>query len=231
MNGGEQLDEALFFVAELFASGGRNGVVARALVVRRLPPLGLDPPLLPHALQGGIERAFLDGQHRLRERLNRVGDLVEDFYAASFSQKGVTYDHLEAAPLVGPGARLKVAIGPNSFTEADQFAGAGDPFKIGGGPHVLFEGGKFFGIQFFGVNAKGAAFVTAGAAPEPFDFAGGDFSAGGPSYAGDFDYAKVKVTSVPEPAAWTLMICGFGAAGAVLRRRRGVSGQWSSHGI
>jgi len=157
-------------------------------------------------------------------------DLV-DVTAAAQDAFGVTYDHLEAAPLVGPGARLKVAIGPNSFTEADQFAGAGDPFKIGGGPHVLFEGGKFFGIQFFGVNAKGAAFVTAGAAPEPFDFAGGDFSAGGPSYAGDFDYAKVKVTSVPEPAAWTLMICGFGAAGAVLRRRRGVSGQWSSHGI
>ena len=28
------------------------------------------------------------------------------------------------------------------------------------------------------------------------------------------------VTAVPEPAAWALMILGFGAAGAVLRRRR-----------
>ncbi|MBI1199082.1 MAG: PEP-CTERM sorting domain-containing protein [Phenylobacterium sp.] len=29
-----------------------------------------------------------------------------------------------------------------------------------------------------------------------------------------------EVGAVPEPAAWSLMIAGFGAAGAVLRRRR-----------
>ena len=37
--------------AELLPTGGRDGVVARTLVVRRLAPLGLDPPLLPHALE------------------------------------------------------------------------------------------------------------------------------------------------------------------------------------
>jgi hypothetical protein len=31
---------------------------------------------------------------------------------------------------------------------------------------------------------------------------------------------NVGVTGVPEPAAWGLMILGFGAAGATLRRRR-----------
>ncbi|WP_337188537.1 PEPxxWA-CTERM sorting domain-containing protein [Phenylobacterium sp.] len=31
------------------------------------------------------------------------------------------------------------------------------------------------------------------------------------------------LAAVPEPAAWAMMICGFGVAGSVLRRRRGVS--------
>lgn len=146
-----------------------------------------------------------------------------DVTAAAKDAFGVTYDHLEAAPLAGPGAKLRIAIGPNSFTEADQFGGAGDPFKIGGGPHVLLEDGKFFGIQFFGVNAKGATFVTAGAAPEPFDFVGGDFSAGRPSYAGFFDKSSLRGGGVPEPAGWGLMILGFATSGALLRRRGAVA--------
>lgn len=33
-------------------------------------------------------------------------------------------------------------------------------------------------------------------------------------------YGTVSVAAVPEPAAWLLMIVGFGGAGAILRRRR-----------
>ena len=33
---------------------------------------------------------------------------------------------------------------------------------------------------------------------------------------------NVLIQSVPEPAAWALMIVGFGSAGAMLRRRRAV---------
>ena len=37
-------------------------------------------------------------------------------------------------------------------------------------------------------------------------------------------FDKVSVTTgVPEPAAWTLMIAGFGLAGAALRRRRAIA--------
>jgi hypothetical protein len=36
----------------------------------------------------------LDSTRFYKESANRVGDLVEDFYAASFDQKGVTYAHL-----------------------------------------------------------------------------------------------------------------------------------------
>jgi hypothetical protein len=38
----------------------------------------------------------------------------------------------------------------------------------------------------------------------------------------DHDGLRDVSTGVPEPAGWTLMIAGFGLAGATLRRRRGV---------
>jgi PEP-CTERM motif len=36
----------------------------------------------------------------------------------------------------------------------------------------------------------------------------------------DFGVDNISLASVPEPASWALMITGFGAAGAMLRRRR-----------
>jgi hypothetical protein len=132
---------------------------------------------------------------------------------------GTTYDHLEAASLKAPGALLRVSAAQNKFTETDQFDFFADPFGLGG-PYVLFNSGKFFGIQFFGLN-KMEGFATAGARPEQFDFVGGRFDPDSPpSYAGFFDYGSVKTRAVPEPAGWALMILGFGAAGAALRRRR-----------
>jgi hypothetical protein len=162
-----------------------------------------------------------------------VGDLVDvrlrfdtanlvDVTEVAKATYGVAYDDLKAASLSAPGAALRLSSGAHHFTEADEFDFFGDPFGLGG-PYVLFNNGKFFGIQFFGLNPEKAGFATAGASPQPFDFAGGDFlPGGGPSYAGYFDYGSLKVRGVPEPASWALMICGFAAAGAVLRRRRAV---------
>ena len=42
-------------------------------------------------------------------------------------------------------------------------------------------------------------------------------SGGNGSFAGTLSF---ELSAVPEPASWTLMIVGFGAAGAALRRRR-----------
>ena len=47
-----------------------------------------------------------------------------------------------------------------------------------------------------------------------WDFSGGE--------ANPF-YMEVNVAGVPEPAAWALMILGFGAAGAMLRRRHALA--------
>jgi len=49
--------------------------------------------LYQHAVFEATGRS-IDSTRFYKESANRVGDLVEDFYAASFSQKGVTYDHL-----------------------------------------------------------------------------------------------------------------------------------------
>jgi hypothetical protein len=37
------------------------------------------------------------------------------------------------------------------------------------------------------------------------------------------DFATMKAAAVPEPAAWTLLISGFGAVGAAMRRRKGMN--------
>jgi hypothetical protein len=49
------------------------------------------------------------------------------------------------------------------------------------------------------------------------------------NYDNEFDYASYQpatvsitdVSAAPEPAAWTLMLVGFGALGGALRARRG----------
>jgi hypothetical protein len=46
------------------------------------------------------------------------------------------------------------------------------------------------------------------------------FTGGRASYAGTINFAPDPVASVPEPAAWALMILGFGGAGAAIRSRR-----------
>ena len=43
---------------------------------------------------------------------------------------------------------------------------------------------------------------------------------GNASYSGVITFMPDATGAVPEPASWALMIAGFGAAGAVLRRRK-----------
>jgi hypothetical protein len=47
----------------------------------------------------------------------------------------------------------------------------------------------------------------------------------GPEYLAqwDFEDATVSIDPVPEPAAWALMIVGFGLAGSAIRRRRALA--------
>ena len=144
--------------------------------------------------------------------------LIVDVTASVNAALGTAYTDLKGASLAGPEAALSVSIATHHLGKSDQFPFAPDN-GTGLQPALLVMNGDFFGVQFFGVNLGNDAFVTAGAAPQQFDFVGGDFgAAGGPSYAGNFDYKHARLSLVPEPANWSLAICGL--AGWALSRRK-----------
>ncbi len=85
----------------------------------------------------------------------------------------------------------------------------------------LFSGtgltGTFLGEAQFGPGAFGGVTSDVGARSAQFtcDF-NGDMACG----VYDLQFGNFSPTAVPEPATWMLVIAGFGAAGAGLRRRR-----------
>jgi hypothetical protein len=145
--------------------------------------------------------------------------LVDVTTAANTAFGTGTYTKLQAAPLSALGSGLRIDVASLHFTAADQLSGP-DVLGAGGDPYVLFRDGGFFGVSFFGAKPWLAAFNTAGATPEPFDFVGGSLKVGRPSYFGFFDYAGATFDgAVPEPASWAMMVAGFGLVGMTLRRR------------
>ncbi|WP_083276895.1 PEPxxWA-CTERM sorting domain-containing protein [Sphingobium phenoxybenzoativorans] len=66
--------------------------------------------------------------------------------------------------------------------------------------------------------------VTSTGLPEAIPALGSHYTSfnisGGKEQSASFGSTSLAVSAVPEPATWLLMIAGFGAAGAMLRRRR-----------
>ena len=52
----------LFFFGKLFPAFGGQPIVAGAAIVLGDAPFRADPPVLFHAVERGLERAFLDAQ-------------------------------------------------------------------------------------------------------------------------------------------------------------------------
>lgn len=88
----------------------------------------------------------------------------------------------------------------------------------------LFSGSTLVGTQDFRVvdtdsftpdlvSLTGLSSIT-GVRLTTTDFAGLAY--------GNFRYNFPATASVPEPASWAMMLAGFGLAGAVMRRRRGM---------
>jgi hypothetical protein len=94
-----------------------------------------------------------------------------------------------------------------------QRAHDGNPGSAAGGQHSLIftvAGPSSLALDYTSVGAKNLYFIV-------------DVAAFNPVTGGLVNTGRVGATlgaTVPEPAAWALMILGFGGAGAVLRARR-----------
>ncbi|MGI4878931.1 MAG: PEPxxWA-CTERM sorting domain-containing protein [Janthinobacterium lividum] len=157
---------------------------------------------------------------------------------------GLGFSSVLAASLSDdPRASLSISIGPVSFTKYDQLnygtpgGECGPTCDLGAGnfPDVAYLNGVFAGIGNLFVNGAGYSFDS-----DPIADAFGGFdlgdnnggygfflgrSIGGDPFAqilavGNYDAGSAVIASVPEPAAWTMMIAGFGLVGLLTREHR-----------
>lgn len=94
----------------------------------------------------------------------------------------------------------------SSFTSAANNLIFDEVATINGAPYTTFTP-HFESFEMLPATAGGATILVHGLSPGP---------AG--SYVGSLTFSPVGL--VPEPAAWALLIMGFGGAGAMLRQRR-----------
>lgn len=73
---GNHLFKVRAFGGELLATGGGEGVVAGATVGVRPAPFGFDPALQEEALEGGVQRAFFDGEDFVGQSFDGERDAV-----------------------------------------------------------------------------------------------------------------------------------------------------------
>jgi len=95
------------------------------------------------------------------------------------------------------------------FTEPRVFAVYTINMLLSDGSSVSGDYDGASGAGFLGFLGEGVTSATISSAD---DFAIGDF------------YTTVAAGAVPEPAAWAMMIAGFGLVGASLRRRKPLIG-------
>lgn len=146
-------------------------------------------------------------------------DALTDITATANAVYGTSYAQVQATRLDTAGASLSLGIHGFVFTQADHIPFLDNAAVGMTGPFAFFVNGSFGGISYFGLNAAGNGFSTKGLMPEPFDFAGGSFAAAGPSYAGYFDPASLRVAPVPEPTSALLLAAGLAGLGALSLRR------------
>jgi hypothetical protein len=149
------------------------------------------------------------------------------------SNAPVLFSNFVAASLSDdPDASLSFSFGRLSFNRYDALGygtpGGGGPGDLGSGdfPTADFSNGQFLGVggHFYAnsvyVDADPVAYIEGGI-PTPFvaiQF-DNDSNAIGEAF-GYFDPSSVQISSVPEPAAWAVMLLGLGGLGTALRSAR-----------
>jgi hypothetical protein len=183
-------------------------------------PLAQSTPITIDS-QGALSRLHLDGTHRAVTGGESVFDL---FFNLTFA----------ANPGFALGS-LDISDGPTSFTYGFQ---GGFEFSehtvitpLGGGPDIVLDGPDL--VSFNGPGG-GGAFQGIDLGPGGFTAPPGGFTLamhqqivvfdnstfGFSSIDFDFVTRDAPISAAPEPAAWALMVLGFGGVGAMIRRQR-----------
>lgn len=165
----------------------------------------------PYSLTGNGNFVDLDGSTNdggYLETINQfgfnTGDRITLSFLAGGSQRGGIDGLYGGFRFFGPAAFSHVtfstfASAGEGFAPSHTLVGS-DPFVFGTDPYQLYR------ISFI---AESSGMFTA--------FVG---TTSNDSVGPLLDYVRISSGAVPEPSAWAVMILGFGAAGAMIRRAR-----------
>ena len=166
-----------------------------------------------------------------------IGDFVGAIHDADLDLTGLSVTFDDATQVFDISATLDGAINAanagNYVLGVNTGTGVSHPFGGVGQPDVRFN--QAFVLQKTGAINNGlisvaldshgfdlrvplSVLTSTGFAPEQFGF--NIWSRGAGNALADFAPENRMLSAVPEPAAWAMMIMGFGLTGAVARRRR-----------
>jgi PEP-CTERM motif len=129
-----------------------------------------------------------------------------------------------------PKARLRISIGPVTFTKFDAVGYGtpeeGGPPDLGAGnfPNVEYIDGQFAGVGGFFINSAGYFLkqdpVAYAESFIPYPLLLGSLNSGY-ILAGYYPYpTSFSIHAVPEPSTWAMVLLGFAGVGAAIRSRR-----------
>lgn len=150
----------------------------------------------------------------LKGRLEKI-DLALNRWGQAESSVSFSLQRLSGETL------FSTQISTSSLSEVAWDAWYSSPIDLSSA-NILVNQGDQFRLVLTGApqstpGAIGWFYMTNGT---PFSYAGGNASIDGHAFNWDYGFRTYVNSAVPEPAAWALMIVGFGGAGMALRRSR-----------